>query len=142
PRGHVGRDGQVLVYETLVVPEVQVCLGAVVCDEHFAVLVGAHRAGIDVEIWIELLKGDGEVAGLQDVPDRRRCDALSQRGDDTPGHENVLRHPDLQGGFRDVTGLSPRVRPLARFLVPARRLSSRTRLMTPAPTAWPGARRT
>src|SRR3979490_1373112 len=54
------------------------------------------------------------MAGLQDVPDRRRSDALSQRGDDTPGHENVLRHSDLQGGFKDVTGLGPPVKPLAR----------------------------
>ncbi len=105
PGGHVRGDSQVLVNEALVVAKVKVRLSPVVGDEHLAVLVRAHRAGVDVEVWVELLKGDGQVAGLQDVPDGRRSDALSQRGDDTPGHENVLGHRDLQGGFRNVTGL-------------------------------------
>src|SRR5258708_12355477 len=83
-------------------------------------LVGAHRAGVDVEIRVQLLKGDGEVAGLQDVPDRRRSDALSQRGDDTPGHENVLRHSDLHGGFKDVTGLVPLFNPFTPLSPPER----------------------
>jgi hypothetical protein len=36
------------------VAEVEVSLGAVVGDENLAVLVGRHRARIDVEIRIEL----------------------------------------------------------------------------------------
>jgi len=40
--------------EALVMPEVEVGLGAVVGDEDLAVLIGRHRAGIDVEIRIEL----------------------------------------------------------------------------------------
>ncbi|OLE80207.1 MAG: hypothetical protein AUG06_05475 [Actinobacteria bacterium 13_1_20CM_2_65_11] len=90
--GHVGGDSQVFVNEALVVAEVEVGFRAVVGDEHLAVLVGAHGPGVDVEVRVQLLQGDGEVAGLQDVPDGRRGDPLAERGDDTPGHENVLRH--------------------------------------------------
>ena len=74
---HVGRDRQVLVDEPLVVPEVKVGLSAVIGDEHLTVLVGAHRAGVDVEVGVELLEGDAQPPGLQDVPDRGRGDAFA-----------------------------------------------------------------
>src|SRR5712692_415333 len=118
-RGHVGGDGQVLVDEPLVVAEVEVGLRAVVGDEHLAVLVGAHGPRVDVEVWVQLLQGDGETAGLQDVPDGRRTDPLAERGDDTAGHENVLRHRDLQGGFSNLTGSDPRVN-ISAVLTPPR----------------------
>src|SRR5262249_1275064 len=40
--------------ETLVMAEVEVGFGTVIRDEDLAVLVGRHRARIDVEIWIQL----------------------------------------------------------------------------------------
>ena len=40
--------------EALIVAEIEIGLRPVVGHEHFAVLIGRHRAGIDVEIWIEL----------------------------------------------------------------------------------------
>src|SRR4029077_18105816 len=108
-RGHVGRDGQVLVYEPLVVAEVEVGFRAVVGGEHLAVLVGAHGPRVDVEVRGQLLQGGAGVAGLQDVHDARRSEPLTERGDDTAGHENVLRHRDLQGGFSNLTGSDPQV---------------------------------
>ena len=42
--GHVGLGGQVAVQEPLVVADVQVGLGAVLGDEHLAVLERVHRA--------------------------------------------------------------------------------------------------
>ena len=51
--------------EALVVAEVEVGLGAVVGDEHLAVLIGAHRPGIDVEIGVELAQPDLVAARLQ-----------------------------------------------------------------------------
>ena len=92
PGRHIGSHRQVLVDEALVVTEVEVGLRAVVGDEDLTVLVGAHRPGVDVQVRVELLQGDGEVAGLQDVPDRRRSDSFAERGDDTAGDKNVLRH--------------------------------------------------
>ncbi len=57
---HPGRD------EALVVAQVQVGLGAVVGDEHFAVLERAHGARIDVNVRIELEQGDFEAARFED----------------------------------------------------------------------------
>ena len=91
-----GRDVGValdeLVDEALVVAQVEVGLGAVFGDEHLAVLVGAHRAGVDVDVRVELLVCDLEAAGLQQPPDRRRRDALAETGHHAPSHEDVLRH--------------------------------------------------
>ena len=51
--------------EALVVAEIEIGLGAVVGDEHFAVLIRRHRAGIDIEIGIELAQADLVAARLQ-----------------------------------------------------------------------------
>ena len=55
---HVGSLGEVFVNETFIVAEVEIRFGAVVSDEYFAVLIRAHGAGVDVNIWIEFLDGD------------------------------------------------------------------------------------
>jgi len=96
--GDVRGARDIAVDEALVVAEVQIGLGAVLCDEDFAVLVGRHRPRIDVEIRVHLERGDGEVTRLQDPPDGRRGDALAQRGGDTPGHEHELRHGQTTSG--------------------------------------------
>ena len=44
--------------EALVMAEIEIGLGAVVGDEHLAVLIRAHRARIDVEIGVELAEPD------------------------------------------------------------------------------------
>ncbi len=59
--GLLGRDAG----EALVVAEVEVRLGAVVGDEDLAVLIGAHRSGIDVEIRVELAETYGIPTRLQ-----------------------------------------------------------------------------
>ncbi len=51
--------------ETLIVTKVEVCFRAVVGDEHLAVLVGAHGAGVDVEIGVELPEPHLVATGLQ-----------------------------------------------------------------------------
>src|SRR3984893_491668 len=48
----------------LIVAEIEIGLGTVVGDEYLAVLVGAHRAGGDVQVGIELAPPDLEAAGL------------------------------------------------------------------------------
>ena len=57
--------------EALVVAEVEIGLGAVVGDEHLAVLVRRHRAGIDVEIGVELAQAHVVAARLQQRAKRR-----------------------------------------------------------------------
>jgi hypothetical protein len=51
------------------VAEVEVGLGAVFGDEDFAVLERAHRAWINVQIRIALLKGDFETATFEETTD-------------------------------------------------------------------------
>ena len=57
--------------EALVMAEIEIGLGAVVGDEDLAVLIGRHRAGIDVEIGIELAQADLVAARLQQRAERR-----------------------------------------------------------------------
>ena len=52
-------------HEPLVVAQVQVGFGAVVGDEHLAVLERGHRAGIDVDVRIQLDEGDFEAPRFQ-----------------------------------------------------------------------------
>jgi hypothetical protein len=51
---HTGGD------EALVVAQVQIGFGTIVGDEHLSVLERGHRAGIDVDVRIELDEGDFE----------------------------------------------------------------------------------
>ncbi len=56
----------------LVMAKIEVGLGAIVGDEHLAVLIRAHRAGVDVQIGVELAQPDPEPARLEQCPERCR----------------------------------------------------------------------
>jgi hypothetical protein len=88
--GEVGRAVQVGVEEALVVPDVEVGLGAVLGDEDLAVLERVHRPGIDVEVGVELLHRDPQAPGLQQVAETRRGESLAKAGGDASGDEQVL----------------------------------------------------
>ena len=87
-----GCAGQVLVEETLVVAEVEIGLRAVVGDEDFAVLVGGHGAGVDVEVGVELLDGDAQTAAGEQFGEGGGGDALADRADHAAGDEDVAGH--------------------------------------------------
>ncbi len=89
-RRDVRRLAQLDVEEALVVPDVEIGLGAVVRDEDLTVLEGVHRARVDVEIGVELLHDDAQPAGGEQVAEARSRQALPQRGNDTACHEDVL----------------------------------------------------
>ena len=74
----VGALGQVLVDEPLVVAQVEVGLGAVVGDEHLAVLVRRHGPGVDVDVRVELEDGDLETPRLEQAADAGGGDALAE----------------------------------------------------------------
>ncbi len=63
--------------ETLVVAQIEVGLGAIVGDEDLSVLEGAHGAGIDVEIRVELLQRHAQAAAFEQAPDGSRGDSFS-----------------------------------------------------------------
>ena len=60
--------GQRLVDEALVVAEVEIGLAAVVGDEDLAVLERVHRAGVDVDVRVELLHRDPQPRAFSSRP--------------------------------------------------------------------------
>ncbi len=71
--GEVGGPGQFNVDESFVVPQIKVGLTAVLGHKDFAVLVGGHCPGVDVEIRVQFDDGDGESPAFKDASDG--CDA-------------------------------------------------------------------
>ena len=89
PGGGVGGPGEVDVEEALVVADVQVRLRAILGDEDLSVLEGVHRAGVDVDVRVELLHDDAQATGPQQTTQTGGREPLAQRGDDAPGDEDV-----------------------------------------------------
>jgi len=89
----VRRAREVLVDKALVVADVEIGLGAVLGDVHLAVLERAHRAGIDVDVGVELLHLHLQAARLEQATERSGGDALAEGRDDASRDEDVLRRP-------------------------------------------------
>jgi hypothetical protein len=66
------------VREPLVVPKIEIRFRAVFGHKHFAVLKGAHRAWIDVQVRIAFLQGHFETATFEETADRGGSYALSK----------------------------------------------------------------
>ena len=90
--GDVRRAGGVLVREPLVVAQVEVRLGAVLGDEHLAVLERAHRARVDIDVRVELLDLDPLPAAHEEAADRGGGDALPEGRDHAACHKDVSDH--------------------------------------------------
>ncbi len=75
--GVVRVAGQGAVGEAFVMAQVQVGLAAVVQHVDFAVLVGTHRAGVDVDVGIELLHPHPQAAPLEQHADRGAGEPLA-----------------------------------------------------------------
>ena len=54
------------VDKALIMTQVEISLGTVLGDKHFAMLEGAHGARIHIDIWIELHQSNLETTRLQD----------------------------------------------------------------------------
>ena len=78
--------------EALVVAKVEVGFGAVIGDEDFAVLIGRHRARIDIEIGIELADAHAVAARLQQRAESRCCNAFAEGGNHAACDEYISRH--------------------------------------------------
>ena len=92
--GDVCRLRQILVDEAFIVSQIQIGFRAVVGNEHFAMLIGVHRAGIDVDIRIKLLDGNLQSTALEQPSQRCRRNALAQRRNDAACHKNKFgMHP-------------------------------------------------
>src|SRR5436309_2991430 len=76
--------------EPLVVAEVEIRLAAVVGDEDLAVLVGAHRPRVDVDVRVHLLERDPKAPRLEQRAHRCGRESLAERRHDAARHEDVL----------------------------------------------------
>ena len=92
PGGEIAVPAGGGAHEALVVTEVEVALGAVVGDEHFAVLERAHGARIHVDVRVELHHGDLETAGFEDRAERCGSNSFPQRGNHATGDEHESGH--------------------------------------------------
>src|SRR3546814_229963 len=86
--------------EALIMAEVEVGLCPVVGHIDLAVLIGRHRARIDVQIGIELPDTDTIAARLQQSREASRHQTFAKRGDHAAGDKNEPRHgrKDLLNG--------------------------------------------
>ena len=82
--------GQIAIEEPLVVPDVEIGLGAVLGDEHLAVLERVHGAGVDVEVGVQLLHRHLQAARRQQLSEAGCGKALPEGGNDAARHEEVL----------------------------------------------------
>src|SRR6185295_5804371 len=128
--GDVRLAVQVPVEEALVVADVEVGLGAVLGDEHLAVLEGVHRAGVDVEVGVELLHRDPEAAGGEELAEARRGEAFAQRGRYPAGYEQMTGGARLHGTSAYIRTRGPGVLVLRSGV--ARRRLRRRRGVAPA----------
>ena len=94
-RGEVGELVQILVDKALIMPQIEVCFGAVLGHIHLAVLVGTHRARVNVDVGVELLRGYLESARLQQPAERGGGNALAESRHNAARYENIFCHSVL-----------------------------------------------
>ena len=88
--GQIGEAVQILVDEALIVPEVQIGLTAVLSDVDLAVLIGAHRARVHVDVGVQLLCRHLQPAAFQQPPQTRGGDTLAEPADHAAGDEDIF----------------------------------------------------
>src|SRR5580698_57737 len=91
-RRYVVRALEVLVDETLVVPQIEVGFRAVFRHEDLTMLIWIHGTGIHVDIRIQLLNGNAHAARFEKPSEGGSGDALTERAHDAPSEEDILRH--------------------------------------------------
>ncbi len=79
PRGDGVGPAQFCGGESAIVAEVEIGFCTVVGDIDLAVLIGTHRAGIDIEVGIDLYHLHGKATRFHESADRGRCDPLPKR---------------------------------------------------------------
>ena len=102
--GEVGILVQILVNEALVVTEIQIGFRAVLRDVHLAVLERAHRARVNINVWVELLCCDLETAGFEQSAKRSGSDALAKAGNNAAGYKDILCHNSILPSNTVVAG--------------------------------------
>ena len=90
--GKVGIFVQIFVDKALIVAKVKVGFGAVLRYINFAVLIGAHGAGVNVDIRVKLLRRNLKSPCFQKPPEGRGGYALAKPRNNAACYKNVLCH--------------------------------------------------
>ena len=90
--GDIGALGQVDVDETLIVAQIQIGFCTIIGNKNLAVLIWAHGAWVNIDIWIKLLNSNLDTTILQQTSQGSSSNALAQRRNYTAGNENILCH--------------------------------------------------
>ena len=88
--GHIGTLGQVDIYKTFIMTQVQVRFRSVIRHKHFAVLIRAHGSRIDIDIRIKFLYRNLIAPALQQTPQGSCRNPLTQRRNHAACYKNVL----------------------------------------------------
>ena len=99
---------EVLVDESFIVPEVKIGFNAVLGDIHLTVLVGTHRAGVDVDIRIKLLRDNPVSARFEQTSERSGCNALAKSRYDAACYEDILCLFQLNRSPEQTRGIAAR----------------------------------
>ena len=84
--------GKIDINKTFIVADIQVSFGAVIGNEHFAMLIRAHSAGVDIDIRVKFLADNFQSAVFQNAAKGRCGDSFSQGRHNAAGHKNKLGH--------------------------------------------------
>ena len=90
--GQVGVLIQVFINKPLIVSQVKVGFCAVLSHIDFAVLIGTHGSGVNIDVWVQFLRGHLQPSRFQQTPQRCCCDTFTQTGHNAARHENILCH--------------------------------------------------
>ena len=89
-RGKVVTAGQSAGGEALIMAQIKVRLRAVLQDIDLPVLVGAHRAGVDVQVGIKFHQAHPQTATLQEGAEGGGGETLAQGTDNPAGDKNIF----------------------------------------------------
>src|SRR5271154_3767507 len=87
--------------KSFVVPQVQIRFGAIIRNKNFAMLIGRHGAGINVQVGIALLEGNFKSAAFEQAGHGGRRYAFAER------RNHATRHKHIFGGGAQVARNPP-----------------------------------
>ena len=90
--GDVGELAEVDIDKSLIVAEVKVGFRPVFGDKHFAMLIGRHGAGVNIEIRVKLHGGHAHAARLENGAQRSDRHAFAKAGKHTAGYKDIFGH--------------------------------------------------
>ena len=90
PRGNIGLGGKVYVYETLIMPQIKVCLSTVLGNKDLTVLIGRHGSRVDIQVRVKLLTEDTDLPAFKKGAHGSGSDTLANRTNYATSNEDIF----------------------------------------------------